>query len=1103
MTLQDVQLNIRVNVSGTANLGALASGYQKVQSSAAAFTKTAAQPAQKSSLFNPAVLNNMRDNLREVETRFDAIFRAGIRLMQLGRSLKNAGMFGFNLLIGAAQQWGDFEFLVKKAGLALSVTGEWTNKLRDAIYGVAREIGLFDVNEVTQAYYWWGSAAGTVIDNERTLGQVTAAVTKIMLASAAAGGSVEQSIKGVYSILRQYRLSLGHAGDVTEKLYLMTLRTALEFPDLIQAFKYAGPLARSLGMELDEVIRTFGVLGDLGMRGSLPGRGFAMMLQKLLSPTADALEEINPVFEGVFGKDFEEKMFPHGMFVGMRKYIMAFAKATSPMTPHDRQALLGDFFTQNSTRIMVPIVEEQMFAYRKAQRDGLRKTPSVLKADKYLLKDAHEQSMSMQELLTHTWKATVGKLQAAWAPIQNLFGEAAANVLTPFVEKLGEVLDGVREWFSQNPEVARFLTTMLAIGSGLLVVFGQIFIITGTLLLLWGALAIAHVMITSGILAAIAPFVLAAVAIAGLAVAISTNFLGIRDILISIGDLLLRVFQPFIDLYNNVIVPMLSVEVEVEVEVKNKKGKGGVKKVIQDVFDPLRRLGEIWDDLYNRYFKASWTQIETEFIPILQHLGDIVGGAMVGSFALLARVAGYLFPPLMAVLGLLTDVSLKLLIGGWQFLMVFLEPIIGILKSVVDGFGSLANIVSRVFSGIDALFSGRWDFDRLIWDLQDIFGRIVRRSQRFLQSIQRKIEKFIGIKLEELPQRLMDILAGLADWPGIATALLDAGRWLGGKLMDAIVIALDLGAGLVRLLLDIANVEGLLESLRSAGTWLGETLGGFVRDALIAAITGLNLAQKIADAILSELNKVAIVGDFIPDPKSIPELPMAGVAHANITRPPGLQSQQDEIASSGRRIRDEITKTSDSIMAGKGVITVAMDAIVTSILGAQTAVTIASAKIGVSLDSLDQNMYSDGYHTMDTYRQGLGDALRGVTEKIKAAIENIRSQLGATSPPRNPRTRHIGKWGFATMNEYAKGLKRATDGPVRAAIRDAEREVRSMGGIGGGSISFSSASSRRITLDVNINDASGSLNVATAAQIENIFRSDLLADALEHMATVD
>jgi hypothetical protein len=164
------------------------------------------------------------------------------------------------------------------------------------------------------------------------------------------------------------------------------------------------------------------------------------------------------------------------------------------------------------------------------------------------------------------------------------------------------------------------------------------------------------------------------------------------------------------------------------------------------------------------------------------------------------------------------------------------------------------------------------------------------------------------------------------------------------------------------------------------------------------------------------------------------------------------------------------------------------------------------AKVGdlvTKLGTLDIPLFTDGAHTMQSYYFGLQSQVANIVAVInrtKAAILTLE----ATSPPRDPKLRHIGRWGYSTMNEYAKGLRRAADGPVRAAMRSAEREVRSMGGVAaGGSLSFASSATRRITLDVNINDATGSLNSATSQQIENIFRSDLLADALEHMATVD
>jgi hypothetical protein len=67
---------------------------------------------------------------------------------------------------------------------------------------------------------------------------------------------------------------------------------------------------------------------------------------------------------------------------------------------------------------------------------------------------------------------------------------------------------------------------------------------------------------------------------------------------------------------------------------------------------------------------------------------------------------------------------------------------------------------------------------------------------------------------------------------------------------------------------------------------------------------------------------------------------------------------------------------------------------------------------------------SSGVATMQAYAAGLRQGSVTAINVARATAASVRSILIAKSPPQHPLLRDIGKWGLATILEYAKGLER-------------------------------------------------------------------------------
>src|SRR5207344_2625481 len=108
--------------------------------------------------------------------------------------------------------------------------------------------------------YFWQSTTGDVIKTQKDLEQTMQNVTAVMKLAAMTDSNYETTIKGVYSTLKQFGLATSEAANVSSLLYFATQKTALELPDLINAFKMTGAVAGLAHEPLTSMVAVLGAI---------------------------------------------------------------------------------------------------------------------------------------------------------------------------------------------------------------------------------------------------------------------------------------------------------------------------------------------------------------------------------------------------------------------------------------------------------------------------------------------------------------------------------------------------------------------------------------------------------------------------------------------------------------------------------------------------------------------------------------------------------------------------------------------------------------------------------------------------------------------------
>lgn len=209
---------------------------------------------------------------------------------KIGSSMRNLGSrmaaigAGIGLPVGlAVRQFAAFDDAIRATAAVSQASGAELQRLNDK----ARELGAttsFTAIEVANLMTELGRAGfkpdeinamtGAVLDLARATGTDAALSAGIMAAT-----------------LRQFGLGAGEATRAADVLTKAANSTFNTVESLGESLKYAGPVAKSLGMSLEDTVAILGVLGNVGIQGSEAGTALRR-LSVISSASGKKLQEL-------------------------------------------------------------------------------------------------------------------------------------------------------------------------------------------------------------------------------------------------------------------------------------------------------------------------------------------------------------------------------------------------------------------------------------------------------------------------------------------------------------------------------------------------------------------------------------------------------------------------------------------------------------------------------------------------------------------------------------------------------------------------------------------------------------------------------------------
>lgn len=175
---------------------------------------------------------------------------------------------------------GQFEQSMANAASVAGATGEELQKMTD----LAREMGkntVFSASDAADAMYYMASAGYKVE-------QMANAIEPILNLASATQNDLAFATDTVIATLNQFQLDSSEAGRVSNVFASAIGYSQATLDKLGYSLSYVGPVANSLGWELESTVGALSVLYNAGYDGSMAGTSLRQSLVALMNPTAAA-----------------------------------------------------------------------------------------------------------------------------------------------------------------------------------------------------------------------------------------------------------------------------------------------------------------------------------------------------------------------------------------------------------------------------------------------------------------------------------------------------------------------------------------------------------------------------------------------------------------------------------------------------------------------------------------------------------------------------------------------------------------------------------------------------------------------------------------------
>ena len=370
----------------------------------------------------------------------DRLERTGKRLRDIGQRMQSVGksmatsMGAATAAIGGALGFAvktsmDFEAQMDRVG---AIAGANSKELK-AMEKAALDLGASTSKSASEVAEGMELMAAMGYNAN----QIIAAMPGVIAAAEASGEDMALVAETVAAALNSFGLEAKEASRVADVLAQSANMSAAGIRDMQYAFKYAAPVAKSLGISLEELSAAVAIMSNAGIRGEQAGTTLRAALLRLSKPPKEAAKALDSL--GVSITD------AHGNMRPFRDIIAQLSEKTANLTNAQKMAALSTIFGTEAASGMLTVVEA-----------GPKKLDELTKSLQNSAGASQEAAQKMKDNLKGSLEELQGSIETAQITI--------GNALAPTIQKVAETVQGLVDKFNNlSPSTQRFLAIAAAL----------------------------------------------------------------------------------------------------------------------------------------------------------------------------------------------------------------------------------------------------------------------------------------------------------------------------------------------------------------------------------------------------------------------------------------------------------------------------------------------------------------------------------------------------------------------------------------------------------------------------------------------------------------
>jgi len=636
---------------------------------------------------------------------------AGSQMMRLGGAI-TAGVTGPLALIGgaAANAAGDFEAAMNVLGIAARSSGTAMGDLSKAAIQVGADTDLvgIDAMEAADAMTTFYKAGLDTTDIFGDLQGYISGTTPLMGAlrasidlAAASDIDLAEASDAVAVAMATFGLSAEDAAGIADSFVGAADASIAEVSDLTEALKNIGPTMAQFGYSLGDTNTALALLSTRGISGAEAGTALKSMMVNLMRQTSDVQDTLADLNVTLYDENGALKPLP--------QIIDELGSAMSGLSEEQKNQTIQTLAGSYGMKAMATLLSEG-----KSGWDAMAQSI-----------DSAASAQEVAGVRTQGFNAAVEQLKGAIQTFMITVGTPLIqNVLTPLVQKLQGVIERLVELDPKFLNIGLVIAGVVAAAGPLLVALGAIVSAVGLLL---------------------SPIGLVIAAIVALALAFSTNFLGIRDLVTEVWGKIYLAIQTAIDLilpYVQAFITTISTwwnEHWPAIQATFETVWNAIWTIVQTVVGLV--TGFIWTEFGEiiLWLQENWPLIQQTIETVLNAVWSVIQ-------TVVGWIAGFWNEHQTAILTVAQSV--------WNTIQTTIDTVIHVIM----------DIIKAVMQLITGDWEGAWqtiqDAAALIWGaLQTIWRDAMNAIKAVVDEILPAIRDF----WQSIWNRISEILTGVLD----------------------------------------------------------------------------------------------------------------------------------------------------------------------------------------------------------------------------------------------------------------------------------------------------------------------------------------------------